>query len=503
VTGAYHRQGWLAAGALALAWGVGPLLPALVRGDIPGSPATDLFPALWGLGWFADHAGEGLPTWAPELAAPQGMPFYYSSPLHGWLAAATRPVSGLVGAYVTGVIAARIATVLCAFGAGRALRLGPEGALLLAAVYGCAPFFHGYTVEGIIEGTDGWTLPLWIWLAARGRWLAAALAAALVVLSSWYMALTGLLVAVAVAPLSWRATVSFASGLAMASPALSAFLGAFPAGTPLEPAVRAAMGASLDPFPRPGTLPGVYPYAKTTWLGWIAPALALIEARRSPRLAAATLTFWALSLGMGPLYDLPIWRAIRFPYRLHAATLLGVGLLAGFTVDRSSRRGRSLVAVAVVAEGLLLSPIEPVVPGCSPVVPDAILSLRGKNVLAVPGPVAMAPGVINRSRLRSRYLLYEAAVAGTRTPWAPDFNAVGAVGTEPPVLGAVRSWDPLVDRPRIPFAGSELAQVGIDVAVLHPRDLGPDVAATLRDALIAGGATILHEDSELIVVGGW
>ena len=71
---ASEGAGWAAAAALAVAWGVGPLLPALVSGAIPGSPWTDLYPSVWGLGWFASHVGRVLPTFAPELAAPAGMP---------------------------------------------------------------------------------------------------------------------------------------------------------------------------------------------------------------------------------------------------------------------------------------------------------------------------------------------------------------------------------------------------------------------------------------------
>ena len=47
--------------------------------------------------------------------------------------------------------------------------------LMAARAWGLAParhhcsaiyivlFFHGYAVEGIVEGTDGWTLALWAW----------------------------------------------------------------------------------------------------------------------------------------------------------------------------------------------------------------------------------------------------------------------------------------------------------------------------------------------------
>lgn len=479
-----------------------PLLPAVIAGGVPGSPHTDLYPALWGLGWFADHVAEGLPTFAPELAAPAGMPFYFSSPLHGWAAAPLVPLVGVPASYTIGLVAARIATVLCAYGAGRALFLHPGAALVLAAVYGCAPYFHGHAVEGIIEGTDGWALALWVWMAARQRWAAAAGAAALVVLSSWYLAMAGLFVAVAVLPWRWRATASFFAGLAVVSPALIAFLSSFPAREPLDAAVRAAMGTSLDFWARPGVASGLNPFAKTSWIGLLAPALAAASFRRHPWLAAGTLVAWVLSLGIGPWWDLPGLQAVRFPYRLHAATLLGLGLLAARTLDdRSATLGRSaVIALAIVTEGLLLSPIEPVLPVAPIEVPASFRALEGKVVLSIPGPVAMPPGQVNPSRERARYVLYWGAVAGTRTPWAPDFNAVGAIGREAPVLDAVRSWDPLTGRDPERFTVEALRAAGIDAVVVHRDQLGELRAAKLREEL---NDWIRAEEGELIVASGW
>src|SRR5690606_18985345 len=136
-------------------------------------------------------------------------------------------------------------------------------------------------------------------------------------------------------------------GVLLASPLLFAFLGAFSGGRALDPDVRAAMGSNLELFPRPGLLEGVHPFAKTSWIGWIAPVLALASARRRPLLAAGVLLLFALSLGVGPWFALPVWEAIRFPYRLHAATLLGLGLLAGATVDRLRPGAGPLLALAI------------------------------------------------------------------------------------------------------------------------------------------------------------
>ena len=482
------------AALLALVWGIGPMLPAWVSGAVPGSPWTDLYPSVWSVTWFADHAAAILPTFAPELAAPAGMPFYAASPLHGALGVVLVPLVGSADAYTIGIALARIATVLAAAWAGRGLGLGRAGALGFAAIYGCAPFFHGYAVEGILEGTDGWTLALWVGFAARERWLPASVAAALTVLSSWYLGMAGCLAAAAVAPWSWRATASFAAGVGLASPALAAFLSSFSGGAPLDPAIRRAMGASLTLLPTPGSLAGANPFAKTTWIGFLPAGLALWQARKNPWWALGAVVAFALALGAGPLYALPVWRAVRFPYRLHAVVLLAVAKLAGGALDRLPLRIGLGVALVCVVEGLLLSPVEPVLPSA----PKAVSAIRCANpgavVLDVPGPVALPPGQVNPSRPRARYLLYELGVCRTRTPWAFDFNAVGARGAEAPALTAVRSWDRIVRLPHAPVDVAGLRAAGVDLVAVHPDELGDDVAAAFGAALAAGGARPIGQD---------
>ena len=485
-----------------------PLVEPILHGGLAGHPHTDLYPAVAGMAWFTEHAGQVLPAFAPELAAPRGMPFVYSSPLHGWLAVVLRPLLGLPYTWLTGLALARIATVLCAHGAGRALGLTPAGALVLAAVYGCSPLFHGYAVEGIVEGTDGWALPLWVWLAARERWAGATVAAALVVMSSWYMALAGLLAALAVAPWAWRATGTYVAGLLICSPAMLVFTGATALSTPLDPAVRASMGASTELFPRPGVLPGLNPFARTSWLGWITAALALASIRRHPRWALAAAVAAILSLGVGPWYELPGWQSVRFPYRLHVLTLLAAGVLAARSVQRLAARfpARRWIAPAlaavVVVEGMLLSPVEPLVPSSPAEVPRTYHDLRGRVVLSVPGPLTRPPGEMNPSRPRARYLLYYPAMSGTRTAWAPDFNGIGA-GTEVAIHDAVRSWDPHEGRDAQAVPLGALREAGIDALVVHRQELGSQRTRELLEHLESQGARTSELEEGLVVVSGW
>ena len=456
-------RSWLPALALALVWGLGPALPPLLRGELIGAPWTDLYPSVWGLWWFASEQ-PGVPRWCLQLGAPEGMPFYYSSPLHGW---AAWPLIGTLGVPATWnllLVAARVATVLCSFGAARAWGLSPGGSLVAAAVYGCAPFFQGYAVEGIVEGLDGWTLALWLWAVARNRTAWAALAFAATVVSSWYLGAAACVLAVFLGPRGWASGIA---GLLLASPMLSSFLGAFPEIGALDSEVRGAMGA------RPGLwTPGLVaenPLAITGWVGFLAPVLALRAARERPWAAAAAGSCLLLAVGVGPWYGLPVFEAVRFPYRFLAGALAAMALLAG------TGTSRAWLAWAVVAEGLLLSPIEPILPG-SPAQTDSIYEgLEGEVLLDIPGMLAMPPGEINTTRQRARTVLYAQTRHGMATPWVPDFNSIGVAARDD--LDSVRALDPLFG---LPYPTHLAIPEEVDWVVLHSP--GPPAEDLLMSA---------------------
>jgi hypothetical protein len=479
------RSDWLPLVLLALAWGVGPALPALVEGQLLGQPYTDLYPSVWGLWGFA-QAQPGLPDRTELLGFPAGMGFYYSSPIKGWLATPLLPLIGVPATFNLLTVSARVAGVLLAGAAARAWGAGRAGALTAAAIYGCAPFFQGYAVEGIIEGTDGWTLALWALLVGRGRYAWAIVALALTALSSWYLGMATCLLAVLAMLKDWRASWSLL-GLVLVLPALYRFGGAFPGVAPLDPLVRAAMGASLHLSP-PGILGGVNPFAMTTWIGVVAPLLAIAG---HPRLAALALVPLVLSLGRGPLYDLPVLELVRFPYRWHAATLAILALAAARTADR---RGWSWLGPLVVVEGLLLSPIEPVLPGSDATIP-ALYSRIDGPVLELPGPVGLPPGEVNPSRQRARYVLYHQSAHGQPSPWVPDFNSVGVEEGRAPWLPAFAACDVLLGNP-VEECALDAATVdaargdGLRWIVLQHRELGSARVAVLRQALLDAGAEL-------------
>ena len=57
---------------LAIAWGLLPALPTLMRGELLGHAYTDLYPSVWGL-WLAAESWPGVVTSTHQLAFPDGM----------------------------------------------------------------------------------------------------------------------------------------------------------------------------------------------------------------------------------------------------------------------------------------------------------------------------------------------------------------------------------------------------------------------------------------------
>lgn len=494
-----ESTGWGAAVLLAAVWAAGPLLPPMLAGDIPGSPYTDLYPSLWGLGWFAQQQ-PGLPTFTTALAAPGGMPFYYASPLHGWAGTPLFQIGGAAVAYTATLLLARFATVAVTFGALRAGGLGATGALAGAAVYGASPFFHGFAVEGIVEGSDGWPLPLWAWMVWRDRRGPAALALALAVVASWYHGVVVCLLA-----FGWgfgRRTAWWSlAGLILTVPFVAGFVHAAQGATPLPAAIRRAMGASLgwQDSAFLNNPPFGNPFAKSTWLGFIAPALAvggLVAGRRRPGWGLALAACAVLSLGWGPLYALPVLDHLRFPYRWHAGTLFALAVLAGAGADRLGRR---IVAPLIVVEGLLLSPIEPVLPGSPADVPSIYDHVTGPVLLEIPGPVALPAGTVNPSRPRARYLLYYQLHHGAGSPWAPDFNGIAATPAAA-WLAAFAAWDPVVDTAIGPLDLDAARADGVTQVMVHRKELRQS-AAGFEQALVRAGGHLLLAEGDLALYG--
>lgn len=471
---------------LALMWAVLPATPALLSGDLIGHGGTDLYPSVWGLWSFAE-AQPGLPIWTEQLAAPTGMGFFYASPLHGWAAWPLLPMIGITATWNLLLIGSRLASVVAAHWAARAWGLNPNGALMAAAVYGCSPFFHGYAVEGIVEGQTAWALPLWLGWLALGKHRLGGLGFALTVISSWYMAATACILAVMNAKKAWRSGII---GLLLATPILWAFLHAFPEREALDPDVRRMMGTQVGTWV-PGLTEGINPFAKTSWLGFIALGLALTQALRRPRMVVAGAVFWFLSMGIPVIYELPLFSSLRFPYRFHAGTLVILAYLAGHAVAHS--RWALVATGLVVTEGLLLSPIEPILPSASSAQHEVYTGLEGKTLLDIPGPIAKAPGLHNPSRPRAQWFLYGQVGHGLATPWAPDFNSVGAQNNEHPDISALRALDP--HWPKDSFPERINIPSFVDHVVVHSKLMGQNTPQT-HELLIKNGWILIKTSAD-------
>jgi hypothetical protein len=466
-------------------WALAPALPALFSGGFIGQGSTDLYPSIWGL-WSFAQAQPALPVWTDQIAAPTGIGFFYSSPLHGWAAWPLLPVLGITATWNILLIGSRIAGVWVAHWAARAWGFKPAGALMAAAIYGCAPFFHGYAVEGIVEGQTGWALALWLGWVGLGRTRLAAFAFGLTVISSWYMAASACLLAVLIPKKAWR---SAGLGLLFALPVLWAFLHAFPERELLDPAVRRMMGSQIGTW-TPGLAEGINPFAKTSWIGFGVFALCASQALRHPRVVVACFVFWILSMGLPLVYELPLFSALRFPYRLHAGTLVLLAFLGAKAVQ--DRKWAPMAVGWVVLEGLALSPIEPILPHAPSTQPTVYQNIQGQVLLDIPGPFARAPGLHNPSRPRARWFLYGQLEHGMASPWAPDFNSVGIEKTENTDIAALRVLDP--HWPGGLSEGLSIPQF-VDHVVLHTRLLGQN-AEMAHSFLLKDGWSQSFSDTE-------
>ena len=257
---------------------------------------------------------------------------------------------------------------------------------------------------------------------------------------------------------------------------------------------RDNMGAKLQ-IPSPGWRPGLQPFAINTYVGGVALTAAL--ASRTRWILAALIPA-LLSLGVGPIYDLPVAELVRFPYRWHAATLILLAPAVAITADRL--RWGGLLAPLIVLEGLMLSPVEPLLPGASPEIPAYVAHIDGP-VLEIPGPLAMPPGQVNRSRGRARYLMYHQTSHGQPSPWVPDFNSVGVTQTSTAAhLATLNGLDQLSgEAPPTSIDWSVFEQMGVACVVIHHLRLGSDRDEVAVSTLTAQGWTAVHTGRDVSV----
>ncbi len=463
---------------LSFCWSLFPMLPALMSGNAVGSPHTDLYPSIWSLWAFwsplTDLNSTGL------LNHPEGMGWFPGSPLKALLVGPLLLFLSPAGAHNLLLFAARFLGPLLAYRAAKAWGLRENGALTVAAGFGCAAYFHGYAVEGIIEGTDGWALALWAWAAGARKRAWMALSLGICILSSWYLGAACCLLAFIASVHDKKIAWSFL-GLTAAAPVIFLFGQAFSGMSPISDEVRFAMGAKAG-ISMPNWLTPENPFAINNYIGWALAGAALLSKKRILLWALLPI---ALSSGWSFIYSFPGLELMRFPYRWHSATLLIISFAAAHYADQKNLRWLPWL---IATESLALSSISAIIPGAPSEVPQAYMDVSGP-VLDIPGPFAMPPGKINPSRPRASRFLYAQTQHQQPIAWAPDFNSMNTQIQSD--LDVWRSWDPLHNGPALNPSKENIDKLtaqGIRHLVIHRDWLGKNRAGRLEKILESLGS---------------
>jgi len=173
---------------------------------------------------------------------------------------------------------------------------------------------------------------------------------------------------------------------------------------------------------------------------------------------------------------------------------------AGRTADRFRFRTASLAAAAVVLEGLILSSVEPILPGTDGTVPGIYQHVTGP-LLELPGPLVRPPGRPNPSRKRLRYLTYFQTSHHQPSPWLLDVNGLTDAGPEE--LAFLRAWDPhgRLAATAVPAdLVSRLRARGIENVMIQTAVMGADLADPLLAGLRGQGADQVANDGQRVLL---
>ena len=411
---------------LILAWVFIPAIPTIVEGNLLGSPYTDLYASVWSLHIpYLDPSSIFHTSW---INYPQGQQIYSSALLKAPFAWLLSPFLSPSASYNLLLLCSRLAGPIISFCALRAWKFSPLASFSFAVCYSMAPFFHGYAVEGIIEGIDAWPLPLWLWTCAGSSKLKQSLSFALCILMSWYMGACVCMLALIFSTRHPRILYSF-GGLALACPWIYVFIHTHPSLGEIDLNLRLQLTAQLD-IPTPNLLSPSNPFAKNTYLGWVLPLLCL-----GSRFSLFALIPLALSFGIGA--DWPLLSAMRFPYRWHGATLFILAFALAKVVEK---KPHPLIPLVLLFDFLFLSGVDLIIPSSQATIPKVYKHIEGP-VLDIPGTFYVEPGKNNPARQRNYYLLYGQTIHQQVSLWQHDFNALNPY--EDSILEPWLYFDPL------------------------------------------------------------
>ena len=433
-------------------------MPALWQGGIAGSPYTDLYPSIWSLWATEDWWGQWRTGW---LNTPDGQNWYPSTLLLGTAIIPLKSLVPIGTLYNWLMIGSRCLGCFSFYLAGRAWGSSHFSGLLFMVVVSMSPMIHGFAVEGIIEGTQIWPLGFWLWSIHRSSTKLSIFFGCLIILSNWYWAcIWGILQTIRVTKQSSEAPLLIGPIL-LTSPWWFGFLGQ---GTtdPISSDVLRMMGFQFG-FPTPHWLTSANPFAQSNYIGWVLIFWSLMIIRRKSThkpLFIVGLGF-VLSLGLSWMQSFPILSAIRFPYRLHLMTLIGLVLWIGCNTKWRSQHRKWIWLILL--EQILCPSIDALIPISQAHFPEYVAMIDGP-ILEVPGPLNRPPGVIDPSKPRSRYLFYYQTEYAQPSGWRFSFNGLH---TPTECFAETRIIDPHATPKEKATLGSTDCWKGIDWVVIH------------------------------------
>ncbi len=530
-------------GAIALALAV-VLAPSWSSGTVLGHAYGDLADHFWGTWWFGGELLAGRwPSTTNLSHFPATVEFWHIDPLGALLAL---PLHGLGPAFAwnTLVVLQLAAAMLVAYVAAYDATESRGAALVGGVVAGLSPYALGLVHSGLSECL--WLAPVFAFvplalrtlgLDPRGRpaigWVAPGLALGLAASGAAYYGLFGVIFLLScVLGRGWRARVEPAIRVA-----LLAGLVALPAA--LLAAKSVGGTGAVTPANAPGwagrlpatdilsfLAPGQYYFPDTpamgnpgilhvNYLGYVAIGVAALGGWTAVHRAG--LAYFAFALGprlafakqvvtvLGASVLLPLgylsfpgspFGLVHQPYRMVAFLLPVLGLAAARGALRLPGWARPVVAVAVLAEVLLLSPAP---------WPLATRPAPSADAYAgIDGPVLDWPP--DASQLNRDYLV-SATVHGQAVPYGVNVFLPERLRQDPLVIELLRALNDLDGRARnrdVLFAGSvlqepataesALREIGIRHVLVHKDSLDDREWGRTRRALTGALGEPVRED---------
>ena len=398
-------------------WSIMPLWESVYNGHIAGSPYTDLYPSVWSL-WATESWWS---TWNNVwFGYPKGQPWSPSTLFWGTLIIPFKSLFSISSLYNISLISNRILSCIAFYMAGKVWNDSHETGLLWMILIAMNPMIQGFAVEGIIEGTQLWPLGFWLWASKRDRPTFSIIFGSLIVLSSWYWSVVWAIIGAITQYQNRKVWGWMGISILLCSPWIAHFISVQGNGIELTAAVYRAMGFQFE-IPTPHFKSASNPFAQSNYIGWIPTLSALYLCRKRVNSTAALLIGlgFLLSIGFGWMQPVPIIGSMRFPYRMCLIILIGLAI----QLSEARKKQRTGLAILVLLEFSLLSPIDQIIPTSPSAYPDYTQEING-TVLELPGVLNRAPGEIDPSRPRMKQLMYFQTSHAQPSAWELPFNGL-------------------------------------------------------------------------------